>query len=360
MKTKQLLMWGGVLLAVVAIIVVSERLSTMRPAEKSLRFFPAFSEDNCSKIVISKGMDTVCLVREGATYKLQLTAAPVAAPENLLGSAPSAPGVPKLVSADSAALQTAIDKLKSLKKDILSSNKIEKQSVFQVDSATGTRLEVFNGTGASMGVVYIGKNGPDYSTNFVRAFGSSDIYTVGGNPGYAFFTDKSRWRDKSIVKFDRSLPVKITMTKKSGDVIVLAKSVDSATAGTWNMVAPQAAVAKADVVNNLLSALSAFNTTEWEESAIPLDSLGFNAPELRMVIELKGGATRELIVGNKNVPRNQFFVKTPDKGEIFRVDAYTIQGIDKSATDFLEGAAEAAPLQQPIQMPMPMQFNGRK
>jgi len=90
-------------------------------------------------------------------------------------------------------------------------------------------VEIKNDKGASIGALYIGKNGANWDQNFVREKGSNDVYLAGGSVRTAFFGDRKRWKDKTIVKFDKAFVKKLQIAKKDSGTVELVRTTPSPT-----------------------------------------------------------------------------------------------------------------------------------
>jgi hypothetical protein len=353
MNGKKLLWLTVALLVVVALIIAANKLSAPKQAAKTLKFFPTFSENACSSILMVSGTDSVRIKRKGEVWVVAGDPSASSQPEQAsLASGPAQgqlSSIKKDYPADSASIQTLLEKLKGMTKSELISQNPEKQSVFEVDSAKGMFVDVFDEKGASMGAFRIGKNGPDYTSTFVRPLGSNDVYSVGGSIKYAFFTDKNRWRDKSIIKFDKNLVDKIVLNKQGGNTFVLNKKTD--TAGTliqWDLTQPDSAKAKTEVVDEILNTAADFRAAEYEDNAALTDSaMGFASPEVVLTFNIKGGNSKQIIVGRKNeASGNKFWVRNPEKpAYTFLVEDVNILKFDKNKNSLL-GIEEKKPVEK--------------
>ena len=223
MNMKNLPLLAIILAVVIGIIVIANQLGNRKPSEQSLAWFPQFSEAGCGMIVVKDARDSVFLVRKAAGWivankRSSENVTPSFLSTDTSGRARRLTEYP----VDSAVVQTAIDKLKSLKKEDLISQNRQKQVELEVDTLQGTRVEVYNEKLSPIGTFYLGKNGADWTSNFVRAEGSSDVYLAGGSLKYSFFTDRSRWKNKTITKFDRSSVKGIEIAKRDSAAIILS------------------------------------------------------------------------------------------------------------------------------------------
>jgi hypothetical protein len=339
MKIKNLTTLAIILIVIIGIIVVANQLQNRRPSEQSLTFLPQFSEAACAEMLVVEGKDSakiakrakgwVVLTKKGASP----AASPLAQPVAATSSGDEYP-------ADSASVQTALDKLKSLKRDDLISQNPQKQAELEVDTAKGIYVEAWNDKGKSIGALYIGKNGPNWDAHFIREKGSNNVYLSSGSVRYSFFGDKKRWKDKTVVKFDKSFVKNIRIASKDSGVVELVKTVptpsDTSIKEGWQIVQPEKAKAKKDKVEELLNTLSNLAAVEFEtDTAITADSMGFTKPQLVVSATLQSGETKTVIMGKKKGTTGQLWTKNPDNTKaIFLVAEYNFNNLNKGLAAF--------------------------
>jgi Domain of unknown function (DUF4340) len=325
MKMKNLSLLAIILIVLVAIIVISNQLQNRKPSEKSLTFLPDFSEATCSEIFVVEGKDSVKLERKGANWIVASPKTSAPASSSSVTSPVAKLGTPvqqEIAKSDeypaySAAIQTALDKLNSLKKDDLISQNPQKQAELEVDSAKGVFVEIANDKGKSVGALFIGKNGANWDQNFVREKGSNDVYLSGGSVRSAFFGDKKRWKDKAIVKFDKTFVKKLQIARKDSGTVELVRTTPSPTDTSikegWQIVGQEKVKVKKDKVEDLLNTMSKLVAADFEtDMALSADSMGFSKPELVVSATLQNGETKTVVMGKKKTSANQYWTKTPD------------------------------------------------
>ena len=325
MKIKNLSLLAIVLIVLVGIIVIANQLQNQKPSEKSLVLFPDFSDAACSEIIVTESNQTAKLARKGANWVVEgqaaassvaaVPASPLAQPA---AAAQPAGGVKSDdYPVDSAIIQTAIEKIKSLKKEDLISQNPQKQSELEVDSAKGILVEVLGDKGKAIGAFYIGKNGANWDQNFIREKGSNDVYLVGGSVHNAFFGDPKKWKDKTIVKFDKTFVKKLQIAKKDSGTVELthvsASPTDTSIKEGWTLDGPEKVKIKKDKVEDVLNTMSRLQAADFEtDAALSSDSMGFSKPELVVTATLQNGETKSVVFGKKKTSANQFWAKTPD------------------------------------------------
>jgi hypothetical protein len=347
MNVKKIYILATILIVIVAILVVQNKLSSKKPTEQETKFFPSVTEQSIGSILIREGTNSIQLKRTGDVWVVSKpsddksgTSATVARSPLLSDTSvsmipSSATGYP----VDSASISSAIEKLTSLKKSALISENPEKQSIFEVDTLKGIIVDMADNSGKSLGTFIVGKSGPDYNSNYVRQKGSNLVYMASGGIRYSFFTDLTRWRNKSIVKFDKSTAQGITLAKNDGSMITIAHA-DSG--NPWEIITPIKNPAKTEEVNGILEKLSQLTATDFQDIPLADTAMGFNKPELGVTVSFKNGSSRNVIFGKKNSD-NKYWVKTDGKEQLYLIGEYTVNQINKKL-DELKGE----PLVKPI------------
>jgi hypothetical protein len=322
MNSKKLVPIAAIAIIVILIMIVSENLSKKRPAESTLKFF----NEKIGSFIVKNASGTVTLHKNGDLWVVSRGAKNTTAVSSPVGAQPD--GGSADLPTDSANVVIALEKLAGMKKGDKVSANAEKQAIFQVDTVKGTSIEVFNTTGNSLGMFVIGKTTPDNNGNFVRMIGSNDVYAVGGNIGDAFFTDMTRWRNKLILNFDKSLVTSLILVKKDGKTISMTKA-DSG--NVWNIVAPEKAPAKFDQVDGILEALSRYSTSNFQDTAIADTVSGFNKPELSITIGFKAGS-KKITFGAKRAD-NKIYAIVDGREQIYLVNDFEVASFNKEIKD---------------------------
>jgi hypothetical protein len=341
MKTKQLIIATVALGVVVAIIAVSEKMGARAPATKTGDFIAGMSKEDIGAVVIADSKDTVKVRRKGDTWVV----APASIEGGEQGGGISAQKNEQAQTngtyrADSASVQTMLEKIENFKPDELVSQNPEKKSVFEVDSAKGLYVALMDLKGKSLAAFRIGKSGPDWSSNYVRMVGSDKVYTVRGSIRHSFFTDRKRWRDKSVIAFDKSDVKTLSLAKKGSYTIKLEKSLDTANQVQWDIAAPEKSDADKKQVEEILQAMASLKASDFEESDTLSDSaMGFAEPELIATATLENGKTKVVTIGGEN--SGKFWVKSNEREPVFLVSDFSIKNIDKNLEELKKKDVEA-------------------
>ncbi len=346
MKGNKLVLLTVILVVAVGAIILNENLSNKKPSQKEKKFFAELSEQSIGVVTISEGEKTIRLKRKGEVWVVAQPAGDAAvqpAAATPLATAESAAASTDEVEypVDSASISTAIEKVTSLKKDALISENPEKQPIFEVDSVKGINVTIADNSGNEIGSFIIGKNGTDYNSNYIRMKGSNEVYLSSGGIRYSFFTDLKRWRDKTILRFDKATAKGITLNKKGGEMITLSHA-DSG--DTWQILEPIQNPAKTAMVTGILEKLAALTATDFQDEPLPDTETGFDSPELGVTISFTNGSSRNILFGKKNSD-NKYWVKTDGKEQVFLIGEYTVNEVNKTLDDLKadpSAASEAA------------------
>ena len=331
MNGKKLIFAVSALVIAVLILVIGEQLGKKKPSDKALQFFPNLTQKDISAFEISDATNKIKIQRKGDIWVIgsdnssSLTFNPMKSDS---GTAQT-PSMSQEFRADSASVVSVLEKIVSIKKDQLISENPAKQSLFEVDSAKGILVEIFDNAGKSKGSFRIGKSGPDYNSNYVRMTRSNSVYSVGGSIEYSFFTDHKRWIDKSVLKFDRSTAQGISILKKDGSKVVMAK--DSGAA--WSLKEPLQAPVKSDEIETILSTLSQFIATEIDTEILNDSAAGLSSPELVVAITFSNGTTKNVVFGTKNAD-GLYRLKADGKKHIYLVGEYEFDKFNKKPDEY--------------------------
>ncbi|NLE03708.1 MAG: DUF4340 domain-containing protein, partial [Crenarchaeota archaeon] len=167
--------------------------------------------------------------------------------------------------------------------------------------------------------------GADWSSNYVRMTGSNSVYMVGGSIRYSFFSDHKRWRDKTITRFDKSTVKRISLIRKDGASVAVAKA---DTGNAWNIVEPTQAIAKTDQIDEILNTAYRLNAFDFDESEASDSAMGFTKPELTVVLGFPNDATKKIVFGSKD-ENSRYRVRTDGKEHVFLVNESEFDKLNK-------------------------------
>jgi len=317
---------AATLIAIIAVIMIVHHLNQRKPNPQSMLIYPRYSTTTCTRILFRDRSDTTMLIRRGTIWDVMPTRQPT----------PDATGHQQISEleypADTALVEKALSMIATIQRQDLISSNPAKQAEFQVDSGSALFMECLDSAGASLGGAYIGKTAETYDSYYVRPTGSNDVYSVPGGIRFAFFANRNRWLDKSIVPFDLSSARAIKIESRDSGTIELVKTAgtpgDSGKNGEWMITAPVKVRADAKKVQFLLNSIAQFKTVSWEGNMTLTDSaMGFTRPSEKLTVSLANGVTKSLIIGGDKVAMK--WIRNPDMPKItFTAYAYTMHMLD--------------------------------
>ena len=122
----------------------------------------------------------------------------------------------------------------------------------------------------------------------------------------------------------------ISLRKKSGDTLVLAKN----DAGQWQITAPKELPADQEAVSSIVSTLSSLNSERVvDDQGANLDQYGLAQPSLLVEITKKDKKTQQLLIGDDTPTGNGVYAGLAGDPRVFTMSSYNRTSLDKSAND---------------------------
>jgi len=106
--------------------------------------------------------------------------------------------------------------------------------------------------------------------------------------------------------------------------------------GSWKILKPIEAKAKADKINGILDELTKI---EGEGEEIPFENLsdfGLAPPKAKVTVQFSNGNNREIIFGDENPERTKIYAKVSDKNYVFLMSEVLFNKIKVSADELKE------------------------
>jgi hypothetical protein len=212
-------------------------------------------------------------------------------------------------------LLSAANKFKIM--SLISSNPT-KQSLYQVDSLSGTSVRFYDRKGNTVSLI-VGKMGPSYLETYVRTPGSNDVYLAEGFNSWSLNKEVRDWRDKTILKLEKDA-IRQLLFEYSKDKFVLAKS------DSINWIVDGDSTNNTSV-NTLLSTLSNFRAEDFVDTIVTLST-----PQLKLQIASNEGTNLHFYPMPPDSAK--YWVTTSQTQQIFTISKYTAQQILKQKKDF--------------------------
>jgi len=212
--------------------------------------------------------------------------------------------------------------------DLISTNP-NKQMLFQVDTLTGTILNII-GQGKTMASFVVGKNSPDFMYTYVRNLDSDEVWSAKGLLSRMAGLRIDQWRDKSILELDAGTIQTIEFIRKKGAYRL--SRVDT----IWK-VSPSPYTEDYDVkeieVIDLIDRISNLRTDAF--ASLPdLEGLDFGKPALTLKLTLDDRSEEILTIVQKSEEDKRYFVEKEGDETLYLLYQDSFDHLDKSVEDF--------------------------
>jgi hypothetical protein len=302
-----------VVLIVAAVIIENpfSKKSEQKSEEEITALFPGFKIENASKIEIKQmGSESILEKKEGKW---------------IVSSANNFP-------ADSDAVQKLLENIRDFKtKEIVSKN-TKKQNLFQVNDMMGIGVKVSDFKGNLLGHVYVGKNGPNFMTTYIRKEGSDNVILADGYLKTIFDKGRTSWKDMNIFKLDQNLIEYIRMESPTGKIVC-----EKDPKGIWMVKEPEVFEADKETVDKIAETLATLSTNDYPEKK-ELSAYGLDKPESNITFRTKDKKEFNLIVSKED--KNKFYAKKPDSDLIYSLYKYRITSIFKKVDELRKKTPE--------------------
>ena len=204
-----------------------------------------------------------------------------------------------------------------------------KYPLFELDPVNGVEVKISRSDHTPLAHFFVGKNGPDLISTYIRIGGEKDVLLLSGMIKPAFDKELKDWRDKTIfnlkvediVKIDTISPQKKVSLKKDDK-------------GNWEMVVPEKAKVKKDVIEGMVNTLATLKAYDFEDGA-DLKACGLINPSTKIQITMKDNSTFSLLIG-KEKDSSKRYVKRDDNSTVFLVQNFDLEPIMKDASELKE------------------------
>lgn len=294
MKTRQLLILGGVFVFLLLVVIIFEnpfgKSEYEKKVETAMPLFPDFDKEEVTKIEIIATDGTAMLVKQDSNWV-------VASMDNY--------------PADSESVTELLTKMGEFKNTQRVSNNPEKQAEFEVDS-TGVEAKLMDAKDKLLAHLFVGKITPGFFSSYVRAADSNDVYVAQGNLQSVFNKGTRTWKDRTIFDFNKG---NVTELNISSPEEIVELRLD--TNGTWQMLKPEASAVNATEVDTLLTTFSELDTDDFAEAKDNPAEYGLDTPQSVISTALNDGTTATLYIGKE--VEGKLYVKRDDKETVFRL-----------------------------------------
>ena len=352
MKKKSIFILLAIFVVLLLAVFIIEGPISKRGKEKAAEesiLFHGFAADQVSSVEIRTKDGEVKLNKEDETWLVATS-----------GNYP----------ADPEAVDTMLGKAKDLRSALTASKSADKHSQFEVNSESGVEVKML-GTGEDvLAHFFVGKMGPDYMSTYVRKADEDEVLLVNEYLKSIFDKGTRGWRDRTIFDFDPLQVQRLTLVSQEKGEIAIEAQED----GGWQIIKPEVAPAEKDAVDDIVRDISKLSAddfaekkkeqdeegtdeTEVEEVVSPVEQAAspleveqaasllkeykLDEPQSKVMVDLKDGTARILLIGDKSGYRH--YVKREDKDTVFMVSKSKIDRLFKDLEDLKAEIEEEKP-----------------
>jgi len=305
-------LFAGAVFAGLVLIAVAVMRSPEKGARTGERPRPIAKLNDVDTMEVTREGKTSVIKKEGSNYKM---VSPVA------------------YAADAEAAKSAFEQLEKLEFDTIVSDQKSKHDEFEVGDK-GLRVVAKKG-GKVLADLRVGK--VTNNVTLVRVEGKNEVWNAVGGLKYIFDKDAAAWRDKALVTFEEKDAEKIEIASKTGGKIVVSRPLakdGGASDSDWRVVESSVKVDPVDtsIAPGIVSALYSWKANDFADDA-KAEETGLDAPDNTVTISLKGGKQVTVLIGKKK-GEEDYFVKTPDRPQVFLVKKYNLERVNRRPIDF--------------------------
>ncbi len=235
---------------------------------------------------------------------------------------------PAEYKADKSFSSLIVDKLAEVSLDRVVSENKDKHSQFSVDEE-GSHVKALS-QGREILTLIVGKNTPDFRSNFLRLPDSDTVYASKLTLGSGFKKSVQDWRDKSL--FDGSLTkddVKnISFSVKKTTYGFTFNEAKEATEGEAAVPAGWVCDQKADFpvdtarLDGMLGSLFRLRWSDIVEKPAGLTGYGLDKPEASLTVTRKTGESQTLLFGNEDEQKRLVWVMLKGDTKVYQIPKY--------------------------------------
>jgi len=212
-----------------------------------------------------------------------------------------------------------------MKIEFIASKNPNKQDVFEVNKDKGIEVSILDNNKSKLAHFYVGKNGPDLFSTYIRKEGSQQVVLTTGILKPVFEKELKYWRDKTIFKFSKNDIESYELKAKEG--YKLTKNAK----GEWILKDKESFVADKSKVDETLNTISSLRASDFAEGK--LKEFGLLKPSCMVIVTLKDGSKKELLIG-KQKNSFQYYVKRKDCPQVFVIEDYQLEKLKRPIKEF--------------------------
>lgn len=235
---------------------------------------------------------------------------------------------------DSARIDRTIKAFENLEGEVVGTNPKD-FSIYQVEEENGLHVKVYNVQGKNLLDFFVGKMGPDFSSNYVRLNTKNDVILVEKYIRGEFPLYKLSWIDKRLTNFKADDVVKFN--HKFGEEILIVKK-----DGRYYFENDTVKLDSTRIVQYLrmISNIIAMDIVD----TLTLKDAGLLEPQGVFEIEMKDGTYHSIIFGNHTGEGGVYYVTNKNKKYIYTLSKTYVDNALKKTKDYFLGKTEGPEL----------------
>jgi hypothetical protein len=301
MRVRTMLILAVIAALLLVIALVSNH--TRRSAERleAGPIFPGLTVEAVGDIFFATQSDTAHLVRQAGRWHVATEGA---------------------YPADSVAVTRILDTLGLFDRRHLHSTNPDKQAMFEVDPASGTEVRLSDASGAVLAHFRVGKNGPDFRSQFIRPEESNEVFRIPSYLRSAFDATRATWRDKTIFAFDKDKVRSVRLRPAEGDLLQIIKQADESFA-----FLPDSSAVNKSVIESTIRTLATLRSDAFPDSLPSLADAGLDPPLQEVEVQLDDGAIHKLAIGALDPEEMRHYVKRANGDTLFLLSKGRVTGL---------------------------------
>lgn len=251
--------------------------------------------------------------------------------------------------ADNYAVKSFLDRFGELKVLDIASEQKKSFEDLKVDEKNGIEVEIYEGDNKVAHMI-IGKSGGGFT--MIKPEGEEKVYRVNGSLRYVVDKQLRQWRNRTIVKTDKTKITRIEFTNKNGQFVFEKDS--TATPAQWKIVKaepqiPEYESSKVDTIVNSLQSISAYDFLDPPYTANPGLEDADNPAKMIFVEKAEGGdLTHTVLIGNQQVSGSSgesgnYYSKIQGRDQIYVISKYLGDRFVPNIESFKKGANPPRP-----------------
>lgn len=241
-------------------------------------------------------------------------------------------------------IETLLKKVQALEYESLITSNKDKYENYEVDGEEASYIEIGK-EGDVVDKFYCGKPSKNYTHTYLRPADKDEIWLVAGTPRSSFTRNPKDWRDKKILRLDKTMMERILL-KFPDETVELTRSISMPDMDTtltepdtsWTVIPKRGKPFKPadNVLNRIRNTLSRMNATDFMvkgEDEIP----SFDKPDFTVEVFLEGDQ-HEVIDFVPNPEDDKKFIARKNNSDetVFVVYQSSVNNLKKRPEDLKE------------------------